>query len=216
MKAEIPPVPEELSGKERWPIPESPKLLEMRECKFSDIRHLFETYHYKGGHMGGGITVCLGAWYKGNCLAGVVVGKPRHDKKYSKEVECVELRRMACVEELPKNSESWMLSGVVKWLKKNTAIEKVISYSDKSVGHVGTIYKAANFKCIGETAKSKHVEWDGKRYHMRSLTIDRPYSYRMRADLETGKAVIKTGEPKLIYEIMIVRSKGQKKKVGLK
>ena len=186
-------------------IPTSPLQLRIRECKFKDIRHIFEAYHYKGGHMGGGITLCLGAYYSGLVLAGVVVGKPRHDKKYSKERVCVEIRRMACYDALPKNSESWMLAKTIWWLKKHTNIERVISYSDLSVGHIGTIYKAANFKLIGKTARSKHVLWNGKRYHMRSLTIDRPYSYVMRDGLKTGETKVITGEPKLIFEYIIKR-----------
>ncbi len=186
-------------------IPTSPLQLVVKECTFADMRHILERFHYKSGHMGGGITLCLGAYYGGQILAGVVIGKPRHDKKYSKQMECVEIRRMACVDALPKNSESWLLAKTIWWLKKNTNVGRVISYSDLSVRHVGTIYKAANFKLIGKTAKSKHVIWQGKRYHMRSLTIDRPYSYRMRAGLKTGETVIKTGEPKLIFEYIIKR-----------
>ena len=113
--------------------------------------------------MGGGISWCLGAYYKDNVLAGVVIGKARHDKKYSKELKCVEIRRMACVDELPKNSESWLLGKTLWWLKKNTDIKRVISYSDKSVGHKGTIYKASNFKLIGETSPSKHVFLERKK-----------------------------------------------------
>jgi len=40
-------------------IPTSPLKYLVSECRFSDIRHIFEEYHYKGGHMGGGISVCL-------------------------------------------------------------------------------------------------------------------------------------------------------------
>lgn len=188
-------------------IPTSPLQLKIVQCQFSDIRHIFEKYHYKSGNMGGGISWCLGAEYKGKLLAGMVIGKARHDKKYSAQIKTVELRRMACIDELPKNTESWMLSKCIWWLKKNTDIERVISYSDKSVGHKGTIYKAANFTLIGETAPSKHIFWKGKRYHPRSMTIDRPYSYEMRKGLETGETIIEIGEPKLIFEYVIRRPK---------
>ncbi len=195
------------------PIPTSPLQLTVEECKFKDIRHIFELYHYKGGHMGGGITACLGAFlFEKNYLAGVVIGKPRQNKKYSSACECVEIRRMACVDELPKNSESWLLSQTIKWLKKFTNVGRVISYSDQSVGHVGTIYRAANFTLIGKTSKSKHVFWKGKRYHPRSLTIDRPYSYEMRKGLETGETTIETGAPKLIFEYVIKRKNDVYKK----
>lgn len=191
----------------------SPKEMRVRKCSFYHIKPIFEKYHYKGGHMGGGITVCLGALFRGEYVAGVVVGKPRHDSKYSADGECVEIRRMACLDELPKNTESWLLSQTLKWLKKNTMVVRVISYSDKSVGHIGTIYKAANFVLIGETSASKHVFWKGKRYHPRSLTIDRPYSYEMRAGLKTGETIIETGEPKLIFEYLITRTKGQRSRI---
>ena len=34
---------------------------------------------------------------------------------------------------------------------------------------------------------------------MRSLTIDRPYSYEMRKAVKNGTAIVKTGEPKIIW-----------------
>lgn len=175
--------------------------MKVYECKFKDIRHLFEKFHYKSGHMGGGISHCLALTNGSTVVGGVVVGKLRHQKKYESDGEVtVELRRMACHDDCPKNTESYFLSKVHWWLKKNTDVTKVISYSDLSVGHKGTIYKAANYKLIGETAPSKHVFWEGKRYHPRSLTINRPYSYRLREAVKTGEAVIETGEPKLIFE----------------
>ena len=157
--------------------------------------------------MGGGISHCLALLDNARVVGGVVIGKPRHEKKYSKDgkVEVVELRRMACLDECPKNTESYFLGKVKWWLKKNTNVERIISYSDLSVGHVGTIYKASGYTMIGKTSPSKHVFWNGIRYHPRSLTIDRPYSYRLREAVKTGEAVIEIGEPKLIFEVIIKR-----------
>lgn len=178
--------------------------LKVYPCKFSDIRHIFEQFHYKGGHMGGGISLCLALADKGKIVGGCVVGKLRHDKAYSKGgKKMLELRRMALLDECPKNTESYFLSKVIWYLKKNTDINEVISYSDLSVGHKGTIYKAANFKLIGRTAPSKHVFWNGIRYHPRSLTIERPYSYKLREAVKNGEATIETGEPKLIFSYTI-------------
>jgi hypothetical protein len=153
--------------------------------------------------MGGGISFCLALYDNDKIIGGVVVGKPRHEKKYSDKGEVVELRRMACLDESPKNTESYFLSKVIWYIKNNTTVKRVISYSDKSVGHKGTIYRAANFTLIGETKESKHVFWNGVRYHPRSLTIDRPYSYKMREAIKTGEAIITTGEPKLIFEYLL-------------
>ena len=81
----------------------------------------------------------------------------------------------------------------------------VLSYSDKTVGHTGTIYKAANFSNIGETTPTKYVIWNGKTYHPRSLSIDRDYSYKLRAAVVNGTAHIKIGLPKIIWIYKISR-----------
>ena len=168
----------------------------VRLCKFKDIRHIFEQYHYKKGAMGGGISVCFAMIMHNEIVGGSVLGKPRHEKKYNK---CIDIRRMACLDSSPQNSESWFLSSIIKWVASNTDYNYVLSYSDKTVGHNGTIYKAANFRAIGETSPTKYVEWGEKTYHPRSLSIDRPYSYKLRDAVESGEAKIKTGLPKKIW-----------------
>jgi hypothetical protein len=111
----------------------------------------------------------------------------------------LEIRRMACLEEAPKNTESYFLAKIIWKLRKDKACDRVLSYSDGSVGHVGTIYKAANFKCVGNTGPSVHVFWKGVRYHPRSLTIERPYSHRLREAVKTGEATIETMKPKSVW-----------------
>jgi hypothetical protein len=181
---------------------------QIRICQFSDIRNIFEKYHYKKGAMGGGISVCFAMFIDGILVGGSVIGKPRHEKKYK---NCIDIRRMALVDSAPCNSESWFLSQIIKWLASNTDYDFVLSYSDKTVGHSGTIYKAANFKSIGETTPTKYILWNGKTYHPRSLSIDRPYSYLLREAVKTGDAIIKTGLPKTIW-IYEISCKLKKKK----
>jgi hypothetical protein len=167
------------------------------KCEFADIEPIFHKYHYKGSHIGGGISYCLALVdIGGMVVAGSVLGNPRHMEKYP---GCVEIRRMACLESCPKNTESYFLGKIIWFVKKNTAFASVLSYADTSVGHNGTIYKAANFRLVGQTAPSKHVFWKGKRYHPRSLTIERPYSYELRKAVEDGTATIEIGSPKNIY-----------------
>jgi len=162
---------------------------------------VFEENHYKRGAMGGGISFCLALTNGDMLMGGTVVGKPRHSSKYGQSLD---IRRMACVEDSPKNSESFFLAKTIWFIKRNYPnIAKVISYSDLTEGHTGTIYKAANFECIGETAKSKTIVFGDRKYHMRSLTIERPYSYRIRDAIKTGEAYIEEGLPKLIWEYNI-------------
>ena len=182
----------------------------MQFCKFSDIRHIFEDFHYRKGHMGGGISVCFAMLINDKLVGGSVIGKPRHESKYK---NCIDIRRMACLDESPYNSESWFLGSIIKYLLANTDYDSVLSYSDLTVGHIGTIYKATNFIESGRTSPTKYIEWKGKTYHMRSLTIDRPYSYEMRKAVKDGTALIKTGKPKIIwlYDLSKRRRKRQNK-----
>lgn len=183
---------------------------EIRSCKFSDIRHIFEEFHYKKGAMGGGISICFAMFINGVLVGGSVMGKPRHEKKYQ---NCIDIRRMACLDEAPCNSESWFLSQIIKWCASNTKYDYVLSYSDKTVGHSGTIYKAANFRNIGETTPTKYVEWNGKTYHPRSLSIERPYSYNLRDAVKIGEAIVHTGLPKTIWLYEISKKLKRKNKI---
>jgi len=166
------------------------------ECDFSNIRDIFAAHHYKGARIGGGITQCLAMVYENRVAGGMVLGPPRHSKKYP---EAIDIRRMACLEDMPCNSESWFLAKGIKWIKQNTQARGVLSYSDLTEGHVGTIYKAANFDLVGTTLPTKWVEWKGEKYHPRSLSIDRSYSYALREAVQNGKAVVKTGKPKCVW-----------------
>ena len=187
----------------------------MQLCNFSDIRHIFEDFHYRKGHMGGGISQCFAMLMNNELVGGSVLGKPRHESKYE---NCIDIRRMACLDDAPFNSESWFLGRILKYLLANTKYDGVLSYSDLTQGHIGTIYKATNFVESGKTAPTKYVEWNDKVYHMRSLTIDRPYSYEMRKAVLDGSAVVKTGEPKIIwmYDLKGRRKKKRMGKVNLK
>ena len=188
------------------------KLCEIKICRFKDIRHIFEEFHYKKGNMGGGISICFAMFLNGNLVGGSVLGKPRHEKKYK---NCIDIRRMACLDSSPCNSESYFLGQIIKHVTCNTDYNFVLSYSDMTVGHNGTIYKASNFKEIGLTTSTKFVDWNGKIYHPRSLTIDRDYSYKMREAVKTGEALIKTGLPKIIW-IYEINKKHRNKKCKMK
>jgi len=180
------------------------KECEMQVCTFADIRHLFKEFHYKGDSMGGGISICFAMLIKDKLVGGSVLGKPRHLNKYPK---CIDIRRMACIDEAPKNSESWFLGQIINYVTRNTDYLAVLSYSDKTVGHQGTIYKASNFKSIGETSPTQFITWKGKTYHPRSLSIERPYSYDLRKAVAEGEAVVNTGLPKIIWLYDIKRRK---------
>lgn len=169
------------------------------KCDFMHIRNIFEDNHYKAGNMGGSIEYCFALEYKGEVI-GAVYGPPRHAGSYGDGV--VDLRRFALVEEAPRNTESYFLGATIKYIKRHKLANKILTFADETQGHKGTIYKACNFKLVGETPPSKHIEWNGRQYHMRSMTIDRPYSYQLREAVKNGDAKIVTGlcKHKYIYD----------------
>ena len=114
----------------------------------------------------------------------------------------LELRRLCLIDDTPKNAESFFISKTIKWLKKNTDWEFIISYADENQGHFGTIYKAVNFNYLGKTGASKTLEVDGRKMHIRTLSmLDRPYGVEINSRYKSGDPNIKiiTSLPKHIY-----------------
>ena len=59
---------------------------------------------------------------------------------------------MCMTEEMPRNSESQMLSQLVKWIQRNIPELKVLfTWADGMVGKVGYVYQASNFIYAGWT-----------------------------------------------------------------
>ena len=114
----------------------------------------------------------------------------------------LELRRLCLIDATPKNAESFFVSRTLKWLKRNTDWEYVISYADAEQGHTGVIYRASNFHFVGKTQPGKRLEVDGKPFHIRTLSmLDRPYGVEINRRYKAGDAGIKIIEtlPKYIY-----------------
>jgi len=107
----------------------------------------------------------------------------------------------------------FFLGQIIKWITCNTNYDYVLSYSDLTVNHIGTIYKASNFVKIGKTAPTKYIVWNNKQYHPRSLSIDRDYSYKLREAIKNGNAEIIIGLPKIIWIYTINKNKRRKKMI---
>ena len=84
--------------------------------------------------------------------------------------KCLELVRLCCIDDTPKNAESFFISKTLKWLKIHTDKKVVISYADPTYGHIGIVYKASNFEYIGETEARKEYIIDGRSYHERAFS----------------------------------------------
>ena len=78
----------------------------------------------------------------------------------------IELHRLHILDITPKNTESWFIARCLKLLKIDRPITKaVISFSDTTIGHEGTIYKATNAYRCGKTGSSTFYLDNTNRLH---------------------------------------------------
>ena len=73
------------------------------------------------------------------------------------------------LDEMPRNSESQMLSACVKWLKKNEPECKILfTWADGMLGKCGYVYQASNFIYTGYVGGEFYLK-DGIKIHVRSM-----------------------------------------------
>jgi hypothetical protein len=168
------------------------------QCSRKEIVDFIEFWHYSKNVNGLTTDFCFKLIdADGNMIGAMIYGKIAMAnvwKKYaSNEFELIELKRLCCIDNTPKNTESFFIGNTLRWLKKNTKIKTVISYADTTYSHEGTIYKASNFKHLGMTAKGKVIMYNGKRYHDKTIRTKykgelKPFAIEIKNALEVGKA----------------------------
>ena len=166
------------------------------------VRNFIETWHYSGNVNGLRVSNAFALLANNNIIGGLIygsLGMANVWKKYvSSEEKIVELRRLCCIDKTPRNTESYFIGKTLRWLKKNTDFEVVISYADSYHGHCGTIYKASNFEYHGMTAKGRLIEYNGRTYHDKSIRTYhenkfgvkklKPFAQNLKDALERGDA----------------------------
>ena len=138
------------------------------------VKGFIEKYHYSQNINGIQSYYHFGLYTDGNFGLPKMIGAmlygipsmPATARKYNpiNPSRCMELRRLVCIDDTPKNTESYFIAKSMKWLKHNTDVEVIVSFADQHHGHSGVIYKASNFNYLGETAKSRVLMVDGKEY----------------------------------------------------
>jgi len=177
-------------------------------CARKDIKDFVEKWHYSQSINGLRIDYCFKLMNGNEMIGAMIYGKMAMAncwKKYAdEEKDVIELRRLCCIDDTPRNTESYFIGKTLKWLKKNTDIKKVISYADQTFGHTGIIYKATNFKHIGYTSAGRVILYKDKRYHDKCIRTKnkgelKPFAKEIKKALETGEAVYVKTKPKVTY-----------------
>jgi len=188
------------------------------------IQEFIEHYHYSHSCNGIQGLECFALFAPGKFSIPRMVGAmmyaipsmPNTAKAYNPihPDKCIELRRLVCLDESPKNSESFFIAKTIKWLRQNTDYEVIVSFADKQHGHTGVIYRASNFEFLGETGAGRILMVDGKEYHSRSLSQPiKPYSRIIRARWEAKDPDVFFVKRKSKVKYVYYLNKGIKKKI---
>lgn len=118
----------------------------------------------------------IGFHLDGHLVGVVTLGwgtRPRHTiKRIFPSLDTkdyLEIGRMCMTEEMPRNSESQMLSQLVRWIKRNLPELKVLfTWADGMLGKVGYVYQASNFLYAGYSGGEMYVK-DGVKIHVRQM-----------------------------------------------
>ena len=129
--------------------------------------------HYLGKWPG--VTTALVALCRRDVPVGCIVfALPPRETSQRYGGETWELARLWVDDSEPRNTESWFLSRTVKLIRRLCpTVRFLVSYADPSVGHQGTIYKAANWRYDGRTDEERKTPrfdylCDGKHYSRRA------------------------------------------------
>lgn len=183
-------------------------------CERKEIVEFIEKWHYSKNVNGLATSYCFKLLDANDQLIGAIIyGKIAMAnvwKKYSeKEADLIELKRLCCIDNTPKNTESFFIGKTIKWLKKNTNIKRIISYADTTYSHQGTIYRASNFKHLGMTNKGKVIMFEGKRYHDKTIRTKykdglKPFAIKIKEALQNGEAkyVDTLGKHIFLYDLI--------------
>jgi hypothetical protein len=163
------------------PTPSLQNLMWIRPCtSMGDVREFVEKHHYS--HSVQGITPFLSfeivrkedhQQQIGAAIFGAP-GQTQTEQKYGEyagskqewrpKYVAVELRRFVLIDELPKNSESWLLSRLLQKLT-HLGVDRIISYADPNQQreehpdgkHTGLIYRAMGFHKVKAAGKTKAI-----------------------------------------------------------
>ena len=178
-----------------------------------EIKQFVERWHYSKSINGIRVQYCFQLLSPaGEMLGAAIYGGMAMSGQYKRfadsESDVIELRRLCCIDDTPKNTESYFIGKTIRWLKKNTGIKIIASYADEDQGHSGTIYKACNFEYLGFRKGGRIIMWKGKRYHDKAVRAKsngklKPFALKLGAALDSGDAkyIPSLGKHTYIYRL---------------
>jgi len=191
-------------------------------CPRSEIVAFIEMHHYSKSINGCNFSHGFKLIYDGGIVGAAFFGRlamANQWKRFSDvESDVIELRRLCCIDDTPKNTESFFIGGMLRWLKTNTGYRVVVSYADHEHGHTGVIYKASNFEYLGKQRGAKVIDFNGRTYHDKALRTKykgnlKPFAKTLNAAIDSGAAVFRqtAGKHTFVYYLKPLKLKQRSK-----
>lgn len=148
---------------------------DVKEISKDDALKMIQTYHYSNTLPK--LNKYFVGFYLDDRLVGVVTlgwgTRPLHTiKRIFPSLDTkdyFEIGRMCMTEDMPRNSESQMLSHLVKWIKINCPEIKILfTWADGMLGKVGYVYQASNFIYAGYSGGEMYMQ-NGVKIHVRQM-----------------------------------------------
>ncbi len=141
-------------------------------------KYIIENHYSHGCH--GGASPCYGLFDDEQLIGCLMFATPCSENVrrsvFGAEFKdsVTELHRLHILDVTPKNTESWFIVRCLKLLQQDKPhIHGVISFSDTTIGHEGTIYKATNAFRLGKTAASTfYIDKSGRLRHPRQNGVN--------------------------------------------
>ena len=186
------------------------RTFDVKVVERNQIKDFIEENHYSHNINGVISDLCFGLYNQNELIGAAIFGRMAMRNAYKKywdvEDEIVELRRLVCIDNTPKNTESFFIGKMLRYLQRNTSYKIVISYADSTYGHTGVIYKASNFVHKGCTKGMRVIKRkeDGKLFHDKTIRTKykgklKPFAEKLKLQLQNGEAEYVNTQPKHIY-----------------
>ena len=181
---------------------------EIKKISYEEAMNIVVKNHYL--HRKAPCSNAFGLFRKSQIVGVVVYGTPSSaplrrgvaGEDFAKEV--VELTRLWCCDEAPRNSESFLVGNTIKMAGKPI----IVSYADASVGHIGYVYQATNWLYTGLSAK--RTNWTVEGVDLHCQTIADKYSSAELKEIYGSKFTLVPRPRKHRY--VFINAKGRDKK----
>lgn len=191
---------------------------EVRKIPCKQAKEYIIKHHYSHG-CHNAPSPCYGLFDKDTLIGVLMFATPCSEnvrssifgKDYKNSV--TELHRLHILDVTPKNAESYFTARCLKQLKADKPqIKAVISFSDTTVGHEGTIYKATNAYRIGQTGSAIfYIDQNGRLRHPRQNGVN----ITKEMAQQRGWSITKRGSKNRYLYILAVSRKEKKELVKI-